>query len=38
LDNISFKKPWSQSLGVTIQKAYKKLVLEKEYRTVLNVA
>lgn len=38
LDNISFKKPWSQSLGITIQKAYKKLVLEKEYRTVLNVA
>lgn len=30
LDNISFKKPWKESLGISIQKAYKNLVLEKE--------
>ena len=32
LDNISFKLDWKETLGATIQKAYKNLVLEKEYR------
>jgi branched-chain amino acid aminotransferase len=31
LDDIAFKKPWSQTLGIKIQKAYKNLVIEKEY-------
>jgi branched-chain amino acid aminotransferase len=31
LDNISFKKPWKDSLGALIQKAYKNLVLEKNH-------
>ena len=30
LDDIPFKLPWKDSLGVKIQKAYKNLVLEKE--------
>ena len=38
LDSVAFTKPWSESLGSIIQKAYKKLVLEEEYRTVLKVA
>jgi branched-chain amino acid aminotransferase len=38
LDVIPFTKPWNQSLGAIIQKAYKKLVLQKEYRSVQNVA
>lgn len=38
LDDVAFTKPWSESLGAIIQKAYKKLVLEKEYRNVLKVA
>jgi branched-chain amino acid aminotransferase len=38
LDDVRFAKPWSESLGAIIQKAYKKLVLEKEYRNVLKVA
>jgi branched-chain amino acid aminotransferase len=38
LDNIPFKKPWKDSLGVRIQQAYKKLVLEKEYRNIATVA
>jgi branched-chain amino acid aminotransferase len=38
LDGVAFTKPWSESLGAIIQKAYKKLVLEEEYRTVLKVA
>jgi branched-chain amino acid aminotransferase len=28
LDNILFEKPWKQSLGAVVQKAYKNLVLE----------
>ena len=32
LDDHSFKLEWKASLGATIQKAYKNLVLEKEYR------
>lgn len=31
LDNIPFKKQWGKTLGIQIQSAYKKLVLEKEY-------
>jgi branched-chain amino acid aminotransferase len=31
LDNVSFKLAWKDSLGATIQKAYKNIVLEKEY-------
>ena len=31
LDDIPFKKQWSETLGIQIQKAYKNLVLEKEY-------
>ncbi len=38
LDNVAFAKPWNETLGATIQKAYKKLVLEKEYRSALKVA
>jgi len=38
IDNITFKKEWSDTVGATIQKAYKNLVLEKEFRTILNVA
>jgi branched-chain amino acid aminotransferase len=38
LDKVHFSKPWNETLGATIQKAYKKLVLEKEYRTALKVA
>lgn len=30
IDDIPFRKPWSSSLGVQIQKAYKNLVTEKE--------
>jgi branched-chain amino acid aminotransferase len=37
-DEVAFTRPWSESLGALIQKAYKNLVLEKEYRTVLKVA
>jgi branched-chain amino acid aminotransferase len=29
LDNVRFEKPWRESLGAIIQKAYKNLVLEK---------
>jgi branched-chain amino acid aminotransferase len=32
LDKIPFKLEWKDSLGAVIQKAYKNLVLEKEYR------
>jgi len=32
LDNVPFRLNWKDSLGATIQKAYKNLVLEKEYR------
>lgn len=38
LDDVAFTKPWKETLGATIQKAYKNLVLEKEYRTALKVA
>lgn len=38
LDDYVFPKIWSESLGAVIQNAYKKLVLEKEYRNVLKVA
>ena len=31
LDNITFKKQWSDTLGVQIQNAYKNLVVEKDY-------
>lgn len=37
-DNVAFAKPWNETLGATIQKAYKNLVLEKEYNTALKVA
>ena len=32
LDNIAFTKNWNESIGAIIQKAYKNLVVEKEYR------
>ncbi|MDQ3683316.1 MAG: branched-chain amino acid transaminase [Bacteroidota bacterium] len=38
LDNHALSKPWKESLGSTIQKAYKNLVLEKEFRTIASVA
>lgn len=38
LDGVAFTKPWKESLGAIIQKAYKNLVLEKEYRTLAQVA
>lgn len=38
LDDVSFPKPWSESLGAVLQKAYKNLVLEKEHKTALTVA
>lgn len=38
IDNISFNKEWSTTVGATIQKAYRNLVLEKEYQTLLDVA
>ena len=38
LDDYAFPKAWNESLGAIIQKAYKKLVLEKDYRNVLSVA
>ncbi len=31
MDNIPFTQPWENSLGNVLQKAYKNLVLEKEY-------
>src|SRR5665213_922418 len=33
LDNIPFKKPWKDTLGIQIQNAYKNLVVEKEFTT-----
>jgi len=38
LDGVAFAKPWKESLGAIIQKAYKDVVLEKEYRKVAQVA
>lgn len=32
LDDVPFKVEWKNSLGAVIQKAYKNIVLEKEYR------
>ena len=32
IDDIPFKKPWDESLGRVIQKAYKNLVIEKDYK------
>ncbi len=34
LDGVSFKKEWSNSLGIKIQHAYKNLVIEKDYLTI----
>jgi branched-chain amino acid aminotransferase len=34
LDDQTFHKPWSETLGIVIQQAYKNLVLEKEYQNV----
>jgi branched-chain amino acid aminotransferase len=31
LDDIPFKKQWNETLGIQIQRAYKNLVLEKDY-------
>jgi branched-chain amino acid aminotransferase len=36
LDGTGFRKPWSQSLGRIIQQAYNNLVVEKEFRGVLE--
>ena len=33
LDDIPFSKNWAKSLGIQIQKAYKNLVVEKNYKT-----
>ncbi|KAA9038094.1 branched-chain amino acid transaminase [Ginsengibacter hankyongi] len=33
LDNIPFKKQWKDTLGIQIQNAYKKLVVEKAFTT-----
>lgn len=38
LDDYQFPKAWNESLGALVQKAYKNLVLEKEFRTELQVA
>lgn len=38
LDNKSFPKKWSESLGATIQKAYKNVVLEKELFATEKIA
>ncbi|MFN2440051.1 MAG: branched-chain amino acid transaminase [Chitinophagaceae bacterium] len=38
LDNHTVSKPWKESLGSTIQAAYKNLVLEKELRNIASVA
>ena len=38
LDDQSFQKPWSESLGAVIQQAYKNLVLEKEYKNLQSLA
>ncbi|MBA4141128.1 MAG: branched-chain amino acid transaminase [Segetibacter sp.] len=38
LDKISMKKPWHESLGSVIQKAYKDLVIEKEVTPALALA
>jgi branched-chain amino acid aminotransferase len=38
LDNVAFKLDWKNSLGYTIQQAYKCKVLEKELKSSLKVA
>jgi branched-chain amino acid aminotransferase len=38
LDKVRFTRAWSDSLGATIQKAYKNLVTEKAYTTQLELA
>jgi branched-chain amino acid aminotransferase len=38
LDKISLNKPWHESLGSTIQKAYKGLVIEKAFSSELALA
>jgi len=38
LDKISLSKPWPESLGTIIQKAYKNLVIEKEFSPALALA
>jgi branched-chain amino acid aminotransferase len=38
LDKISLKKPWHESLGAVIQKAYKDLVIEKVITPALALA
>lgn len=38
LDGYAFKKQWSGTLGAKLQKAYKNLVLEKEYTTAETTA
>jgi branched-chain amino acid aminotransferase len=38
IDNVPFKKQWTDALGSTIQKAYKHKVLDKEFKASLAVA
>ncbi|HZH67397.1 MAG TPA: branched-chain amino acid transaminase [Flavisolibacter sp.] len=38
LDRIGFRKPFKETMGAVIQKAYKALVVEKEYRNVATTA
>jgi branched-chain amino acid aminotransferase len=38
LDKISLNKPWHESLGSMIQKAYKDLVIEKAFSSELALA
>lgn len=38
LDDIPFKKQWSDTLGIQIQNAYKNLVVEKDYITTEALA
>lgn len=38
LDDVAFTRPWKETLGATIQKAYKNLVLEQEYISARKVA
>ena len=38
VDKKTFRKDWNNSLGAILQKAYKQLVLEKEFRPAEKVA
>ncbi len=38
VDNVSFPKEWSGTIGAIIQKAYKNLVREIDYSPVLHIA